>query len=292
MRLGVKACALALFSMVAFSMSSAPRACAQRSDDAPDETDTAAARALFEDGLRFSDAQDPARAADRFRRSLDLRYSVVVAYNLASTLGQIGRVVEASELLRPIIRDRSAPEQIRAAAQELLERVTPRIARLRVRIEGARERVDVMLDGEALPEALIGVPRPIDPGRHEVALVRDGESLVSRSIEIAEGSSEELSLEAPPPPVVADASDAITDDAAITAAGVPTAEPIAPGAIPTPEERRTGSAGVHEEAWFWGVLGGGAALGVAAAIIAVVVTSTPPAGHAGDFMPGLVEVGR
>ena len=64
---------------------------------------TAAARALFQDGMAAVERGDYPTAADRLRRSVALRDSPVVRTNLALALIELGRLVEASEHLRAAI---------------------------------------------------------------------------------------------------------------------------------------------------------------------------------------------
>ncbi len=68
------------------------------------------ARALFERGLEFMEAEQWEQAAKRFRQGLEIRPSDVVAYNLASALVHMGRLGEAVGLLRPLADSASVPE--------------------------------------------------------------------------------------------------------------------------------------------------------------------------------------
>lgn len=172
------------------------RALAQDSE----EERTAAARALFEEGMRLVAERDVAGAADRLRRSLDVRYSPVVAYNLSSALVELGHLVEASEHLRSILRLEEAPAAVREAAEQRLASLLPRIARLTVRLEGPPDGVVVEIDGAPLDDALVGVAQPIDPGTHAVAAMRDAAEVARASVELEDGAAREVVLAIPPPP--------------------------------------------------------------------------------------------
>jgi hypothetical protein len=249
-----------------------------------DEEATAAARALFEDGVRLADAGDHQQAADRFRRSLQLRRSLVVAYNLASSLVQIGRLVEASEVVRSILRDADAPARLRAAAEELLDRVTPQIGRLTVHVTGHSEGVEVRMDGEPVPSVLVGVPRPVDPGGHTVSIHRGGTVLGSRDVSIEPGGVAEVSLEAPPPvPTPEEVVQRQGDERLVLDLGS--------GARSSSVAVATqGGRSVAEEPAFWVGVGGGLVAVAVAAIVIGVVATQEPAPVPGDFDPPVVEV--
>lgn len=155
----------------------------------------AVVRALFEEGVGFSDRGEWAPAADRFRRALALRNIPVIAHNLGVALVRMGRVVEASEVLRAVTRDPTASAQVRQAAQMELDRALPRMGRLTVVVEGEPEGAVVTLDGRALEEALFDVARPIDPGRHIVRAVRGDEEVAREQVVIAEGHSETITID-------------------------------------------------------------------------------------------------
>jgi hypothetical protein len=247
-----------------------------------DEEATAAARALFEDGVRLADAGDHQQAADRFRRSLQLRRSLVVAYNLASSLVQVGRLVEASEVVRSILRDAEAPARLRAAAQELLDRVTPQIGRLTVHVTGDPEGVEVRMDGEPVPSVLVGVPRPVDPGGHTVSIHRGGTVLGSRDVTIEAGGLAEVSLEAPPPvPTPEEVVRRQGDERLVRDLG---------SGARSSSVAAQGGRSVAEEPAFWVGVGGGLVAVAVAAIVIGVVATQEPAPVQGDFDPPVVEV--
>lgn len=245
----------------------------------------AAARALFEQGIDFVDAGDFEQAADRFERSLELRFSPVVAYNLSNALVQLGRYVESSERLREVIRAADTDPQVVAAAETQLEAVLGRIGQLTIRVTGDPESVEVRRDGEELADALLGVTQPVDPGEHTVTLHRNGEELARETVTVSEAGSATVTLEAPPAP-----------------------EPITP--VPSPAEaaaRGTGAAGAGggpaptgpssddgggalSSPWFWTTAALVVAAGVVAAILLTSGSQADPI--AGDFEPEYVELGQ
>lgn len=207
---------------------------------------TAAARALFEEGMRAVDAGDWQAAIDRLRRSNALRPSPVVRYNLALALIEVGGFVAASEHLRAVQRASGEGTEAHRMATERLEAILPRLGRLLIAVTGASETVETRLDGGRVPEALVGVPQPADPGRHRVSIHRDGQELGAAEVTVESGQLASVALEAPPPPPE-------------PARG----EPVAAG-------------GVETQWWFWTLMAALAVgAGVGIGLIAWSESSTP-----------------
>jgi hypothetical protein len=234
-----------------------------------DATRDASARALFDEGVSFVERADWPQAEDRFRRALALRDSPVIAYNLASTLSEQGKLVEASELLRKLGRDPGLDSDLRKSSGDLQAQVTPRIARVRVRVENAAPGDVVELDGAALMDAQLNVEIPIDPGSHELQLQREGTTAASRPFELADGTSVEVVLT---PPV------------ALSPRAVAASQPKpAPAVVPARTTESDG--GITSKWWFWTSLA--VVVSAAAVSVAIVATSSDPAAPTfqGDFNP-------
>lgn len=217
-----------------------------------DAEQTAAARALFEEGMDAVDAGDFVTAADRLRRSLELRESQVVRYNLALALVETGGYVEASEHLRLVVRREDEGSDLRAAASQRLEQTQARLGRMRVSLDGDTEGVVVRVDGERMPDALIGVEQPADPGLHRITIFRRDHELASSEANVQSGQTAEVRLFARPPTA--------EEQAEIDAAN-------ADGRAPYDTGSEDGGGGIEEQWWFWTLLGavlvgGGVALGI------------------------------
>src|SRR4029077_13268112 len=130
-------------------------------------------------------------AADRFRRALALRDSPVIAYNLASALRELGKLVEASEMLRRIGNSQEVDADLRKSATAALVEITPRIGRIVVHVLGRQDGDQITIDDQALFEAQLDVAVPIDPGAHVLAARRGQETLENRGITIDQGASVE-----------------------------------------------------------------------------------------------------
>lgn len=163
----------------------------------------AMARALFLDGVAQAREGSFHRAADFFRRAHELRPAPPVAYNLASALVQIGRLVEGTEVLHWVARHPDATPEMRAAAELTIAQVAPRLARIRVALTGAPGEVSLTLDERPLERAVLGVMVPVDPGHHILAAHRGEEQVAETELELEEGSEREIELAIPdvaPPP--------------------------------------------------------------------------------------------
>ncbi len=222
---------------------------------------TAEARALFREGMDAVDRSDWATAADRLGRSYELRPSPVVLYNLAGALAQLGRLVEASEDLRAAIRASDDDSRLHDLAERRLAEVEARLGTLQIDLTGARDGVQLMLDGAPVPAPLLGVPQPADPGTHRVSVSRGAAELSAREVEVQSGQRATVSLEAPPavglsPEEVARSS--------VEPARLNT-EPVEP--------TESGGDDILTSWWFWTVIGV-VVLGAAAA--AITAASLPP----------------
>lgn len=238
-----------------------------------DAETTAAARALFDQGMAAVDAGDHQRAADFFGRSIQLRDSPVTRTNLALALIELGHLVSASEHLRVAIRTSRPDSRVRILAQRFFDELRPRLGQLRIAVSGDPELTVVLLDGEPVPEALIGVEQPVDPGEHTITLRRGEETLTEQRVQVAAGRTVGVTLVARP----------------LTAA-----ERAALVADADREDRRDSGGGVETEAWFW-ILVGVLAAGAAAGIVAAVLLADPPdpvyqLGDSGNTHATLLEV--
>lgn len=259
-----------------------------RADDrtaAQQAQERATARALFEEGLAFVAAKDWRGAEDRFRRVLALRASHVAAYNLASALEHLDRPVEAAKLLRGVLGASDAPEDTRAAAEQLLAHVEPRVGTLVVSVTGDTAGCTWTLDGDAHGVDAFGAALRVDPGAHEVIIKRGDAALTSRTVHV--GGAQPLRVET---------SIALPERSrAATATLVPAPAPSrsrptgAPDPRTAPSPRDTGDDdAITGKWWFWSGLG---AVVTGAAVVIAVVAAAPGDARpvAGDTDPPVVR---
>lgn len=155
----------------------------------------AAARTLFRQGVALADARRFAEAAERFERAYGIRPAPEIAYNHASTLERMGRLVRASEEFRQIAWDKRNPIDLRNAARERLDAVLRRVAHLQIKLDGPANGFVVLLDGRMLEPAMLGLLLVVDPGTHRIEARRGMSEYVSRFTTLKEGASRSVVLE-------------------------------------------------------------------------------------------------
>jgi hypothetical protein len=218
---------------------------------------TTIARALFDEGLHYVDAEQWENAQDRFGRVLALRYSAVAAYNWGLALARLGRGVVAASALRRLLTDVNLDPKVHEHASALLVDVESRFAWLNVRVLGDCQGCEVLLEDQPWPAPALGVYVPVDAGKYALRL-RLGNSILSEQrLTIAEKERLEATL-------------AAGDAASLVVGGqgpVSPGEPLPmPGPAPAPTPAR---ASLLRNAWFWGAVG---VLALGAAGIVVIGT--------------------
>lgn len=148
------------------------------------EADLEEARQLFEEGLAHVEVGNWVLAEQAFRRVLAVRSSPVVAYNLASALARLGRLIESAELLRAIVRDTEVDAATRDPAQHLLSEIEPQIGSLTVRVLGDAQGLVLRLDDRTLSTGELIQAISVDPGVHVVEAQRAGKVLASQDVNV------------------------------------------------------------------------------------------------------------
>jgi hypothetical protein len=186
----------------------------------------AAARALGKKGVTLARAGKCTEALDPLSRAAELFQAPTILVELGYCRCELGQLVEGTETLNKVVRENlgDAPPAAFVAARErakkLLAQYQDKVASLVINVrapEGSRFVVSV--DGKEVAAALFGVPRPTDPGAHEVRAEGEGLKPAGESVTLEEGGSGEVALilEAVTPSDVA-ATPAATDEQ-------PTSEP-------------------------------------------------------------------
>jgi hypothetical protein len=142
------------------------------------------ARRLFEEGLAHVEAGNWVAAEQAFRSVLALRSSPVVAYNLASALARLGRLIESAEMLRAIVRDNTVDAATRDPAQHLLNEIEPQIGSITVRVLGSTDNLVLRLDERTLGAGELIQAISVDPGVHLVLAEREGKALASQEVNV------------------------------------------------------------------------------------------------------------
>ena len=244
------------------------------------------ARARFVEGLEHVDGERWAQAEACFRQVLEVRWSAVAAYNLASARARQGGLIEATELLQRVVRDDQAEPAARYSAEQLLGELEVRVARLTLRPQGDAAGAEVWLDGERLPAAGLGVPVPVDPGPHEVVSKRDGKALTRAQLVMLEGEERQLTVELGRAVVTLTPQQVALGAQARPQAGRKPVLRVDQGAPPGAGERDDD---LVSQWWFWAGVGG--LLAGAGVATALALASGGPADPSvrGDFEPAVLQ---
>lgn len=218
------ACALAV---VVATMALAPRSAHA---DLSDAERRAAARTLFSEGVTLQDQGKAAEALTRFERAQKLFDAPTHLLHIAECQALTGHLVEAAETYRLLVNaplPEGSSEAFLQAKQRGAAELPPlqaRIPKLQVQVvkppprSGAaagdpEPKVVVKVNDDELPAELVGVARPVNPGKYVATASAEGRGEVkSDVIVVAERDNRTITLTlhgtdapaavaaAPPPP--------------------------------------------------------------------------------------------
>jgi hypothetical protein len=166
----------------------------------------ATARQLGAEGMKLYDKGDFSEAAEKLTRAHDLVHVPTLAFYAGKCLEKLGRLVEASERYLDATRDTveaGAPPAQRTAqadAERARQALLPRLASVEIVLQPFAPDAAITLDGKPLPAAMLGVKRPIDPGDHEIVVLRAGIQ-TPRKVTLKEGESMRVEIDVPAVPV-------------------------------------------------------------------------------------------
>ena len=162
----------------------------------------AAARAAYTEGAQLQTAHDCAHALPRFEAAQRLFDAPTNVLHIAQCQAELGMLIEAQEsylTLSHVALPPQAPPAFRDAKEKgraELARLSPRVPTLRVTTSPAPttlKNVIVQVNGTQMPAELIGVARPLNPGRYQVKMTASPNLSGTAESELKEGQA--LSLE-------------------------------------------------------------------------------------------------
>jgi hypothetical protein len=182
----------------------APATASAQSDE-----EKAAARALALKGADALNGKKFGEALDLVTRAEAIVHAPTHLLMIARAQAGLGKLVAAHETYLKLTREElaaNAPaafKNAQATAKEEIGALEPRIAQLRIILEGPGvKKASLKMDDAAVPAALVGVDRPVDPGHHVIAAYVTGGSPVKATVDLREGEKKEIRLvipDAPPP---------------------------------------------------------------------------------------------
>jgi hypothetical protein len=177
----------------------------------PSAEDKAGARAAAERGGAEYKAAHYKEALDLFLRAESLIHAPTHVLMIARTQAALGDIVVAKESYLKITREdlaSNAPPAFKRAhgdAEKELKDLEPRIPAIQVTVKGAAapKGLVVSMDDKAVPAALVGIPRPVNPGKHTFKATAEGFTAPEKSLTVKEGESLSLVLDLQPAAIAA-----------------------------------------------------------------------------------------
>lgn len=157
------------------------------------DADRTAARDLYNQGWSLQQAGRYADALDRYQRSVAVFPAPTTAFRIAQCKEALGKLVEAAEDLRAITHaalPAGSPSAFVTAQRDAtseLAAVEPRIPKVTINVNPpGLQGLVVTIDGATMPNALVGVPRPVDPGKHTITATAPGYATAQQEVEVRE----------------------------------------------------------------------------------------------------------
>lgn len=170
----------------------------------PSAADRDTARSLMKHGDEKFAVRDFAGALKAYQSAHAIMQVPTTALAVAKARKELGQLIEARDTLvqiAPLPRDASetpalarAREEAAALAQVLAERI-PSVV---VTIDGPSDGVEVRVDSEVLPPAMLGAPRKLNPGSHVITASSGGRVIASSTLSSKEGASDRVVLKLTP----------------------------------------------------------------------------------------------
>jgi len=192
----------------------------------PTPSELSVARRLFDEGRAAEDASRWSEAAEKFRRATTIKDTPGLRFHLARCHEEQGALVEALveyDRARELIDGGVRAADVEKLLAEARERVRAKVAQLTLQLPSDVQQVSVELDGKALSASVLGVPMPINPGKHRLSAVAAGRTRFATELTLGVGEVRQLPIELPlatsvpagAPPSTASAPKARLDDTTV-----------------------------------------------------------------------------
>jgi len=163
--------------------------------------DKATARKLATDGIELYTKGEYVESLDRLQRAQALYQAPVHLLYIARSQVKLGRLVDGAETYRRLLRTQLASDAPRAfkdalsAAQRELADLEPNIPTLRIDVTPANaEGLKLLIDGQPVSAAVVGVDRPTNPGQHVIEARANGYATFTTQVDLTSGSKQTAKL--------------------------------------------------------------------------------------------------
>ncbi len=166
----------------------------------PTPSELSVARRLFDEGRAAEDAARWHEAAEKFRQATGIKDTPGMRFHLAHCEEEQGAFVEALveyDRARELIDSGVKAADVEKLLADARERVRAKVALLTLRLPSDVQNVSVELDGKALSRSVLGVPMPINPGKHRLNAVAVGRTQFTTELTLGTGEVRQLPIELP-----------------------------------------------------------------------------------------------
>jgi len=171
---------------------------------APSAAERETARGQMVEGDRKRDAGDNAGAIVHYRSAHALMHVPTTGLALAQAQAALGQLVEARGTALEVMGMAATDGEpavfgvARRSAAELATRLEPKVCTLQTVVLPDSAPYTLQIDQTALPNAARSVPFKVNPGPHTVRVRARGFQPQSRTVDLAEGSTRELTFHLQP----------------------------------------------------------------------------------------------
>jgi hypothetical protein len=158
----------------------------------------ATGRAAFLEGVKLQDSGNCPDAILRLETAQRFYPAPTHLLHLAQCQAATGKLVEASETYETLVRTpltKDSPDAFRTAQESGTRELTtirPRIPTLRIQLTPAVNTLSslvVKLNGGPLPNEVIGLARPVNPGNYKITVWAAGYREATAEVEVGEATA-------------------------------------------------------------------------------------------------------
>ena len=157
--------------------------------------DAPSAEALFRAGREASKRGEHAVACERFRESYRLDAAPGTLLNIAVCEEAQHQLAEAWETYQHVLESLAPGDDRRAMVKERIAVLDAQVPRLTLNTDASGPPPTVLRDGVQLSSGAFGVPLPIDPGEHRIAVRAPDKKARQYVVTLSEGERLELQVE-------------------------------------------------------------------------------------------------
>jgi hypothetical protein len=162
----------------------------------------AAARSAYLEGAALQEKGDCVHALPRFAAAQKLFDAATHQLRIAQCQVATGKLVEAQESYETLVHKNlsTAPDAFKQAqdtARKELPTLQPRIPTLRVQISpaaGSLKDLAVQVNGSRMPNELVGIARPVNPGTYKVTASANGYRAAPVDVQLGDGDAKTVDM--------------------------------------------------------------------------------------------------